>query len=153
MKRTLTLLLLTVLPVYAIAQTVKDIIQRHWTCQIILPSPSSDGIDTLVQHLYSIQIDESGDYTGTGALKIFSKGKEYSTTYGISGQLVISENGNKVCLTYKEGKILSKDKLPAGYLLCKEKGKLWLYRDEERPGKFFIETELRGCSVGQRVFR
>ena len=152
MKRTLSLLLLIFLPICAIAQTVKDIIQRHWTCTTTSIAPTGDGVVTLVQHLYSIRITDAGDYTGIGGLKIISKGQGYSVTFRIYGKLRIK--GQKVWLTYNEGEILTQDALPAGYdVLCREQGTLRLYGDNDRPGEYFMEGELHGCNDATRIFR
>lgn len=155
MKYIASILLLVLLCMHShpdsYAQTVPELLRRPWRCLTI--EPGKTGADTIIHHIYSIQVAESGRYTGMGGLQIISNGKKHSTTYRISGRLRIKEQSQKVFLTYHEGEILSQDPLPPGYSLCREKGTLYLYKDGDRRGGLLLEAVMYGCGDQIRIYR
>lgn len=155
------LLLLLALPLCTGAQTFQEIVQQHpWTCITTIPSTTHVGSDSMIQQLYAIQFDSTGNnYSGMAVTLYRGGGMISQAKCRITGKLIISNDyisitrmkGNamvreempKAWLTYSEGEITANG---ANLDWTREHGALYIMQDEGRPGQFYLEGRLAGNS-------
>jgi hypothetical protein len=127
---------------------VKEVVERDWKC---VPVPLAGG-EFLERRIYKLRVSKSGSYTGVGSTTISNRGKRYRSEYTISGILQVVPEEKKAWISYKEGEAFFQHKELDHTRLCKEQGMLFIYLDNERPGKFFLEGYLGTECDGERQF-
>jgi hypothetical protein len=127
--------LFLVMPCGLQAQSVKDLFQRHW-----VGSRIADG-DSVVDQLYSINVDSSWNYTGKNGTTVFRDGKKYSAIAHVRGHLYIRPKSGDVIVTLIEGPNVSVDELPNGGNWCSVKARFYLRADPNNPNQCILEGD------------
>lgn len=136
MKNYLFVLLLSIISLLANAQTAETIFESYWEGGSNSRSDLTDsGFFVLESKMYDVSYDTSDDTFTAVLLTVFNlEGDEYTSKVKMSGDFYPSTNRCVLEPSYT----ISYDELPGELYWINSDIELYLYKDDEHPGYFYL---------------